>query len=203
MQATIHIPYSYGDPVNGFKYDDPTFTDRRYIQLITEDYNRYKNDVDAVMYQNYDTYNDRFRGSLVMSNRRKIKREYVKQGYQYHSCKCVLRAMDGSDETIDNLIDYYKSGEQFITLVKLFNLASNPDMETDVKMWLRDSNHINTSPRLTEEEKIFNLPRKDFKVTFNAKSTAVFKECKVAEIFSASEFAVLVNKVTFVVDDKS
>lgn len=39
-------------------------------------------------------------------------------------------------------------------------------------------------------------------MTFSdAKSFAIFKECKMVEGYSASEYAVLVNKIIFVVDN--
>lgn len=202
MKATLYLPYAIGDPVKGFRYDDPNFTDRKYIQIMTEDYNRYKDGVSMLVSSNYDRQRNIFGGSLWFGIKQKIKRNYVKQEYQYNSCECIVRNIKGNDETIDELIRFYRTGEQFIIILKMIKLASNPDLETEMKMWLKESNHINHSPRLTEEEKIFNLPKKDFKMTFSdAKSSAIFKECKMVEGYSASEYAVLVNKIIFVVDN--
>lgn len=201
MKATLFLPYAIGDPVKGFKYDDPNFTDRMYIQIMTEDYNQYKDSINSIVSNNYDRRRDVFNRGLTYSSRNKIKREYIKQEYQYNSCPCIIRDMYGNEETIDNLIKYYKTGEQFILNMKLLNITKNPDLETEVKMWLKESNHINFSNILSEEEKIFNLPKKDIKVTFtDAKSTAVLKECKILEYYSSNEYAILVKNIIFIVD---
>lgn len=201
MKSTLYLPYAIGDPVKGFRYDDPNFTNRKYIQILTEDYNKYKDSVDAIVHNNFNSRNHSFSGSLWFGSKNKLKREYVKQEYQYNSCECHVRDIKGNDETIDNLIRYYKTGEQFIVILKLINMGKNPDLETDMKMWLRESNHINRSDALTDEEKIYNLPKKDFKMCFNdAKSCAIFKDCKIVEGYNASEYAVIVGKIIFVVD---
>lgn len=201
MEAILYLPYAVGDPVKGFRYDDPTFTDKKYIQIMTDDYNKYKDAVSNIVYNNFDRTRNVFSNSLMYGSRFKIKRNYVKQEYQYNSCHCLIKNIKGADENIDNLIKYYKTGEQFVVILKLKDLSSNPDMETDMKMWLKESNHINHSNRLTEEEKIYNLPVKDFKVSFlNSKSSAIFKECKIIEGYNSSEYAILVNKIIFIVD---
>lgn len=201
MRATLYLPYAIGDPVKGFKYDDPNFTTRKYIEIMTADYKKYKDSVNNIVSNNYDRRRDVFNRGLVFASSNKIKREYIKQEYQYNSCGCIIRGMHGEDVTIDNMIDFYKSGEQFILNMKLLNVSKNPDLETEIKMWLKESNHINFSDLLSEEEKIFNLPKKDIKVTFtDAKSTAILKECKILEYYTASEYAILVKNIIFIVD---
>lgn len=201
MEATLYLPYAIGDPIKGFQYNDPTFTDKKYIQIMTDDYNRYKDAVSNIVYNNFDRSRNVFSNSLIYGSRQKIKRNYVKQEYQYNSCTCFINNIKGENETIDNLIKFYKTGEQFIVILKLKNMSSNPDLETDMKMWVRESNHINHSRKLTEEEKIYNLPKRDFKISFlNSKSSAIFKECKIIEGYNSSEYAVLVNKIIFIVD---
>ena len=203
MKATFYLPYSVGDPINGFKYDDPTFTDRKYIEIMTEDYNRYKDSVDLAVNNNFGRSGNAFFGTLTTASHNKIKRQYTKQTYQYNHCPCIIRDIKGNDESIDNLLRFYKNGEQFIIILKLLDITSNPDLESDVKAWIKESNHINFSSRLTDEEKIYNLPKKDFKITFeNAKSSAICKECKIFESYSPSEHAILVNKILFVMDNK-
>lgn len=201
MRATLYLPYAIGDPVKGFKYDDPNFTTQKYIQIMTADYNKYKDSVNNIVSNNYDRRRDVFNRGLVFASNNKIKREYIKQEYQYNSCGCIIRGMKGEDLKIDDLIRFYKTGEQFILNMKLLNVSKNPDLETEIKMWLKESNHINFSDMLSEEEKIFNLPKKDIKVTFtDAKSTAILKECKILEYYTASEYAILVKNIIFIVD---
>ena len=197
MKATLYLPYAIADPEKGFNYDDPSFTDRKYIQILTKDYVDTKDTVNMMISNNFDRRRNGFFGGISF-NGNKIKRSYIQQKYQYNQCKCIVKDIHNNDEKIGNLIRYYRSKEQFVIILKLINMSSNPDLETEMKMWLRESNHINFSKILTEDEKIFNLPKKDFKIEFDdTKNSAVFSECKIIEGYNSSEYAVLVKKIAF------
>lgn len=199
MKCTLYVPYSIGDPQKGFQYNDKTFTDRKYIQILTEEYNSYKDAISMMVDNSYYRARNVFGNSLSANNFKKIHREYTKQNYEYNSCECKLYTMNGTDENIDNLIRYFQTGEQFIVIMEMAGLSKNPDLETEFKMWVKESMHIEHSNRLSDEEKIFNLPKKDMKITFDeAKSSAILKECKIMEAYSGKSYAILVNKIVFV-----
>lgn len=199
MKCTLYVPQSISDAQKGFQYKDKTLTDKKYIEILTEDYNNYKDTISMMVDNCYYKARNVFGIGLSANNFKKIHREYVKQGYEYNSCDCLLYSMDGADENIDNLIRHFQNKEQFIDIIKLSNITQNPDLETEFKMWIRESNHITNSNRLSDEEKMYNLPKKDMKITFHeAKSSAVLKECKIMEIYNSNTFAILVNKIIFV-----
>ena len=86
---------------------------------------------------------------------------------------------------------------------------SKPDLETDLKMWIQDSQKIMNIGKLSDEEKVFHLPKKDFKIDFdNGKSHAVLKNCKFAKLLSSvvkqngepmiTSFAMIIERIIFV-----
>lgn len=207
MDCTLYIPYSIGDPEKGFQYHGgENLTDRRYIQLVVDDYNSYKDTVSMMVDSAYYGGNYGFRGGLSNNNFKKTnfmskydKNGYTHQDYEYYTCECKVFDMYGKDENIDNLLSFYKACEQFIIIIQIEDLTKNPDLETEFKMWVKESSHINKSTRLSDEEKIYNLPKKDMKIAFKkAKSSAILKECKIIEVYNSACYAVLVNKIVFI-----
>ena len=71
-------------------------------------------------------------------------------------------------------------------------------MESDFKMWVRETNKINSAKGLTEMEKIKYLPVKDLKISFGPNSNAVLEKCKLLDVYSVNTYAVSVNKIIFV-----
>lgn len=207
MFCTLYVPYSIGDPEKGFKYNGgEEISDRKYTQLVINDYNTYKDSVGIMLNNAYYAGNNSFMYGLSNNNFTKRnfmiqynKHGYVQQEYEFYTCKCKLFNMDKKDENIDALLKYYRNNEQFIEILEMQNLSQNPDLETEFKMWIKESTHINTSTRLSDEEKIYNLPKKDLKITFdNSMSSAILKECKIIEVYSASSYAILINKIYFI-----
>ena len=125
-----------------------------------------------------------------------------------HECDCNIRGSNGYDITPSELDRLWANKEQFILFVYLnqSEVEKKPDLETDLKMWMTDSKKIMVSDRLSEEEKIFHLPKKDFKIDFD-KSHAILKNCKFAKIMSTSRdkfgkvpvnsFAMIVERIIF------
>ena len=48
MIATLHVPYGFGDCVNGFKYDG-VITDVEYVRRMTKEYDSHKWGIDEMM----------------------------------------------------------------------------------------------------------------------------------------------------------
>lgn len=206
MFCTLYVPYSIGDPEKGFKYNGgEEISDRKYTQLVIDDYNAYKDSVGIMLNNAYYANNNSFVYGLSNNNfaKRNFMSQYSKNGYthqdyEFYTCKCQLFNMDNKDENIDMLLKYYKNNEQFIEILEMQNLSQNPDLETEFKMWIKESTHINNSRRLSDEEKIYNLPKKDLKIIFDkSTSSAILKECKIMEVYNASCYAILINKIYF------
>lgn len=192
MVATLFVPYSNGDCINGFQYERGTITQKEYVRIMETEYDKYRDSID-------ETVRTSFSKNMSINPFQKQNNKYKQQTFYYNECRCNVLDIKGINCEIDELIRYYQTKEEFIIILDVKNLTSNPDVESDLKQWVSDSNKINNSYRLTEEEKIFNLPKKDFKLKFtNEGSTAILKECKLLEYQGFGKFAILVKNIIFI-----
>ena len=83
-------------------------------------------------------------------------------------------------------------------IIEFFDIQKVPELESDFKMWVRETNKINTARGLTDVERLKYLPVKDLKVSFGPNSNAVLEKCKLLEVYSVNTYAVSVNKIIFV-----
>lgn len=196
MKATIFIPYANGNCVTGFKYDKP-MSMKQYVEMETKEYNDHYQGVDTMM---FERYGDNM--SINIYNKRQVKCQ--QQSYDFHQCDCNVLNMDGRQETLEQLQQYYQTGEQFILILNLNEktLKSDADLETDLKMWFEESLKVKNCGRLSDEEVMFHLPKKDFKLKIvGLNETAILKDCKFLEFMSSSyhnSFAIIINKIIFV-----
>lgn len=194
MKATLYVPYSNGDCVNGFQSDRGEIPAQQYAKLVVDEHYKFRDGIDS-------TVRARYSQNMSINTFEKIKNKYKQQTFYYNDCPCHVYNIEEQDATIDELIRYFQTKEQFILILALQNMKENPDLETDMKMWTRESMKITRAPQLTEEEKILNLPKKDFKIKFiDAKSCAILKECKLLEMRGQHVYAIVVNNIIFVRD---
>ena len=199
MKSVLYVPYSNGDCVNGFSYDK-NITEKEYSKMMIDEYNTYSSNINEIVKTRY---------SKNMSINPFIKQDnhYKQQTYSYNDCNCIIYNINNEDSKISELLHYSKTKEEFVLILKLnkpsvsnYNELNNyADLETEIKMWMKESSHITNSNRLSDEEKIFNLPKKDFKVNLiDDKVNAVFKDCKLIEIYNNKHFAMIVKNVYFI-----
>ena len=192
MIATLFVPYSNGDCVNGFQYEKGTISKQEYVRIMETEYEKYRDAID-------ETVRTSFSRNMSINPFQKQNNKYKQQTFYYNECNCNVLNIKGDNCVIDELITYYQTKDEFIIILDIKNLTSNPDVESDLKQWVRDSNKINHSARLSEEEKIFNLPKKDFKLKFTKEgSTAILRECKLLEYQGFGKFAILVKNIIFI-----
>ena len=196
MIATLFVPYSNGDCVNGFKYERGDIDKKQYIKLIETEYNKYRNQIDS-------TVRTSLSHNMSINPFQKLSNKYKSQTFYYNECDCKVFNINNQDCLIDELIKYFRTGESFVIIIEVGNLTQNPDVETDLRQWIKESNKIHSSRKLTDTEKIVNLPKKDFKLKFKKEgSTAVLKDCKLFETYGYSKFAILVDEIIFVNETK-
>lgn len=196
MKGIIYIPYANGNCVTGFKYDKP-LSIKDYVAMETKEYQDHYQGVDDMMYERY--------GSNMSINRFQKRRfKYQKQIFDFHKCDCNVLDVDGRQETMQQLERYAKTEEQFVLILNLNEkmLKGDADLETDLKMWFDESIKVKNCGRLTEEEVMFHLPKKDFKLQIpGVSSMAVLKDCKFLDFMSSSyinAFAIIINKIVFI-----
>lgn len=195
MRAVLYVPYSNGDARNGFKYDKE-ISQKEYANAMVEYYNQHKDGIDSVFMSKGLGRN------IAVNPFRKEKVKYNQQTFYYQPVEAKVFDIDGKDEKIDELIQFYKTGEQFIVIIALLNLSSadeSGELESDIKAWTRESVKINKTNKMTEDEKIKSLSKKSLKLKFkDSKSSAILKNCKMIEVYSRNKFALLVESIDFV-----
>lgn len=192
MNATLFVPYSNGDCINGFQYEKGTISKQEYVRIMETEYEKYRDAID-------ETVRTSFSRNMSINPFEKQDNKYKQQTYYYNDCQCKVFDIKGVDCNIDELIKYYQTREEFVLILQITNLVSSPDVESDMKQWVRDSNKINNTYKLTEEEKLFNLPKKDFKLKFNKEgSTGILRECKLLEYMGFGKFGILVKHIDFI-----
>lgn len=203
MKATIYIPFANGDAVNGFKYEGEELTAKKYVKMEENEYYGHRQGVDRMVISSLGN-------NMACNNYQKRRINVKNQNYAFHKCEGNIRNSDGSEISVAQLDRRYVNNEQFALFVYLneTEFKTKPDLETDLKMWIQDSQKIFNIQKLTDEEKVFHLPKKDFKIDFDeGKSHAVLKNCKFAKLLSTirkangepmiTSFAMIVERIIF------
>ena len=78
-------------------------------------------------------------------------------------------------------------------------MSENPDLETDMKSWLRECVKIKNNPHFSDAEKIQYSSKKNLKIKFDdAKSQAILQNCKMMDYKNNHTFVFIVEKIIFV-----
>lgn len=188
---TLMVPYSNGDPEKGFKYEGGNITEQQYSRLMIDTYNKYKDGV-------YETFTERYGDNISINNYEKEIVHYAQQQYYYDETKVDIFSGSGSPMTIDELIHHYQTQTPFIIVVDMYKLGYYPDLETDMKSWLRECIKIKTNPHFSAAEKIQYSSKKTMKIKFDdAKSQAILQNCKMVDYKNTHTFVFIVEKIIF------
>lgn len=203
MKVTLYIPFANGDAVNGFKYEGEELTAPKYVKMEEKEYYGHKDGVDHMVVTSLGN-------NMAYNPYQKRKINVKNQNYAFHKCDGNIRNVNGSDISPTQLERLWINKEQFALFIYLDEkqFTSKPDLETDLKMWIQDSQKIMNIAKLSDEEKMFHLPKKDFKIDFdNGKSHAVLKNCKFAKLLSTilkangepmiTSFAMIIERIIF------
>ena len=193
MKATIYIPFANGDAVKGFCYEGEELTAKKYVKMEENEYYGHKDGVDYMVVSSLGN-------NMAYNNYKKRKINVKNQTYAFHKCEGNIRNINGSEITVTQLDRLWANKEE--------QFKNKPDLETDLKMWIQDSQKIMNIDKLSDEEKVFHLPKKDFKIDFdNGKSHAVLKNCKFAKLLSSivkangepmiTSFAMIIERIIF------
>ena len=203
MKVTLYIPFANGDAVNGFKYEGEELTARKYVKMEETEYYGHKDGVDQMVVTS-------FGNNMAYNPFQKRKVNVKNQTYAFHKCEGNVRNINGSEVNTTQLDRLWANKEQFALYVYLNEkeFIMKPDLETDLKMWIKDSLKILNTTKLDEVEKMKHLPKKDFKIDFDDnKSHAVLKNCKFVKLLSSirkangepmiTSFAIIIERIIF------
>lgn len=204
MKCTIYIPFANGDAVNGFTYDRANeLTAKKYVKMEEDEYYGHRKGVDHMVVSSLGN-------NMSYNSYEKRKVNVKSQTYAFHKCDGNIRNIDGTEVTSTQLDRLWANKQQFGLYIYLNEqqFLRKPDLETDLKMWIQDSQKIMKISALSDEEKVFHLPKKDFKIDFNGgNSHAVLKNCKFAKLLSSikkangepmiTSFAMIIERIIF------
>ena len=189
---TLLVPYSNGDAIKGFQYEGGDITEQQYSRMMVETYNKYKNGV-------WDTYIERAGMNMAINNYEKEIVHYAQQQYYFDETKVDIFNAGYGEITIDELIRYYQNRNPFILIIDMYKMSENPDLETDMKSWLRECVKIKNNPHFSDAEKIQYSSKKNLKIKFDdAKSQAILQNCKMMDYKNQLTFVFIVEKIIFV-----
>lgn len=194
MDGILYMPYIDFNIKENFDYVDEEF-DRDYLNILREDYVKYKFSIDEAMdhMRNHDEY-------TLMGNFGKKVEESKMEEVRYQYRKALVNMLDvyGQSECIDKLIYYFQTGEMFTTILDFYELEKDPDLETEFKTWGNEAMRINSVKGMSEVEKLKHQPLKDIRMSFGKYSNCVLKNCRFMQYFPVNAYAVLVEKIIFV-----
>lgn len=181
MKVSLYIPFADADAVNGFQYNGQELTAKKYTKMETDEYYDHRRDVDYMVSTSLGN-------NMAINTYDKRKINAKNQSYAFYLCDGNIRNINGSEITKTQLDRLWANKEQFGLYIYLNEkeFTSNPDLEIDLKMWIKDSLKLLNSSKLTDEQRLKHLPKKDFKIDFDeGKSHAVLKNCKFMKLLSS------------------
>ena len=199
MIATLHIPYGFGDCVNGFKYDG-VITDKEYVRRMTKEYDDHKYGIDEMM-------RTRSGKNMAINPFQKENNKYTQQKQSFGELTVYVDDKTFNGMKMENLLQHFEKDESFVAVIRLHNvkeLKYNEDLQTDLKAWQTETLKIDRLTGLDNVTKFKSMSKKDLKLTFDGtEMAAILKDCKMVNVYSNTKFALWVGKIIFINDKKA
>lgn len=200
MQTKIYIPYSNSDAVYGFGYDGPEIMPEEYVEMEKKEYYTYKDGV-------FNTCLTQMGNNMSINNYKKRKINVNKQKIVYSNCTTFIRNSKNQDLTYEEVVDLCNNNSSTVLYIYLNEkeFSENEELEEDIKNWVVSGVKLWSSNNFTDEEKLFNLQKKDFKIDLGGDMQAILKGCKFIKLLSnilkdnkkpiVSSFAIIVERI--------
>jgi len=190
MEATLLIPYSYSDPDHDFDYDREVSM-KEYNEQMVSTYRKYRPVIDRNIH--------RLGQNLAINNEGEKERNRFRQQNTYFSeTKAKICDMENHEIGIDQLIEYYQSGEMFIIDLQLPIYDQNEELEPEVNSWIIETMKLNNTVELTDEERLAGYTKRDMKLKFkDSNSSALLRNTKMVDVVNNHTFAFLVEQIIF------
>lgn len=193
MNCKIYIPHIYGDCVDGFEYEGNDVIDsRKYIGMLESDMIEKRHTFNSISRGGFGTLNS------FNPNRRDVKVKPV--SVLYNNCQCVILNDEGDPIEYEELLWNAQYKKKFAVTLVLKNLISvvGNEIVTDLKRFLTESANVLEKSDMVMAEKLFHLPKIDFKTEFEEKgTTAILKDCKIVDPIALNKFSIIVNEIKF------
>ena len=190
LDARLKVPYNYSDPACDFDYGRKITMDEYNKEMIGT-YRKYKPIIDRNIHK--------LGSNLAINNEgAKENNRYKQQNTYLTETKADVRDWENREIMIDQLLEYYKTGEMFVIDLQLPVYERNEELEPEVKAWMRETMKINSAEGLTDEERVTGYTKRDLKLEFpNSTSCAILRNTKLIDIVNNHTFAFLVEQIIF------
>lgn len=196
MKATIYFPYTQGDAKYDYLYQGRDISSEEYAKLNVAEYNKHKVGVDLMM--NKET--GRFTHNISKNGFKKKRRNFKKVTYSFFECPCRLMNPKTQEITFDELMAIADGGKKSILMMQLDRgcVKQQGELNVELNSWVRQSRKILTEPRLSKEERIFHLPKKDIQIYDDDHNELpiLLEGCKIVQTKNVvTTFVILINSV--------
>ena len=121
----------------------------------------------------------------------------------YSKCEATLYDEDGSDETVDGLIQKFAEQKDFVEMVELDYDTSEEDFETECSIWKNEHNSINSYRNVAGDAWVASRePKRNVKMHFknnaNEDIYAMLENCKIMDDSEPGTFIVYVEKINLI-----
>ena len=111
MIADVHIPYGFGDCVNGYKYEG-VIASNEYVKKMVSDYNYHKYGIDEMMTRQHGH-------NMAMNVFNKEARKYRQMNVELGILRAYIDTKDFDDMTLDELLRHYENDVGFPIIVRI------------------------------------------------------------------------------------
>lgn len=196
MEGILYVPYVDYNSNDTFDYKNQAY-DENYMDYLRKEYVKYKFTIDSITQASLVDDRVSMLGSLA-NNKKENNFSNNKIHYSYYQSPVKLLDIYNYPESFDKLLYYFRTKEMFPLIIEFSDIQSISELESDFKMWYRETNKVNNARGLSEVDKIKYLPEKDLKISFGPNSNAVLEKCKLLDMYSVNTYAVSVNKIIFI-----
>lgn len=184
MNGILYIPYinTLLDE-SSFEYNGPDFD---YISKLSDVENSIIGDEN---YVNNVANSNKTTNSIVNNKQEQLS---------YYEFPCKVLDANDNDETIDNLLKYYKNKNCFLLSFLFDQNEINDDCIIELMSWIFESKKVlNMHDNLfdSEEKKLMMLPKRTFKLKIN-KAISILDNCFLFDT-SNNKFTIAVNEINF------
>ena len=202
MKVTLYLPYyDYND--SEFDADESYYGEGEYTNAVYDDFMKSKSAVESHMYDLKNGSYGGFTGVDGKTYKFGQKTSQSEDKVAYSKCEATLYDEDGSDETVDNIIQKFAEQKNFIEMLELDYDTSEEDFETECSIWKNEHDSINSYRDVAGDAWVASKePRRDVRMHFKNNADedvyAVLENCKIMDDSEPGVFIVYVEKISLI-----
>jgi hypothetical protein len=202
MKADFYLPYyDYND--GAFDVSNDYYSEDEYSKAVSDEYNKNKDIVYNSMLDAKNGSRSLIQGSDGQTYKFGQKTSQKDDKVAYSRCEGTLYDGNGNEDTVDGIIEKFAKQKPFLEIIGFDTDTSEEEFESEVSLWAREHNSINTyKDKLGEEWVLMKEPKRNIKLHFKNKANqdvyAMLEDCKIMDIVNDNAFVLFVEKITLI-----